>query len=82
MKAALISIGNSKGIRIPAAVIKACGFSDTLELRVENGALVVEAARKARTGWDEAFARMAAAGDDAALLPEDGNAFDDEEWTW
>ena len=82
MKAALISIGNSKGIRIPASVIKDCSFGDTLEMRVEDGKLVLEASRSTRSGWDEAFAHMAAAGDDAPLLGEDGNAFDDAEWTW
>ena len=82
MKAALISIGNSKGIRIPASVIKDCSFGDTLEMRVEDGKLVLEASRSTRSGWDEAFAYMAAAGDDAPLLGEDGNAFDDAEWTW
>ncbi len=82
MKAALISIGNSKGIRIPASVIKDCSFGDTLEMRVEDGKLVLEASRSTRSGWDEAFACMAAAGDDAPLLGEDGNAFDDAEWTW
>ena len=49
---------------------------------VEDGKLVLEASRSTRSGWDEAFACMAAAGDDAPLLGEDGNAFDDAEWTW
>ena len=82
MKAALIAIGNSRGIRIPASVIKDCKFGDTLEMRVEAGKLVLEAARTTRAGWDDAFARMTAAGDDTPLLADDGNTFDDTEWTW
>ena len=36
MKINLISIGNSKGVRIPLSVIKQCGLGDKLEMRVEN----------------------------------------------
>lgn len=83
MKVNLIRIGNSKGVRLPASVIKECGFGDTVDLRVEDGAVVLAPAAAAREGWDEAFRRMAAAGDDAPLLPEGaGTAFDSEEWTW
>jgi len=83
MKVALIPVGNSKGVRIPASIIKACNLGDTLDMRVENGTIVLEAERSTRAGWSEAFARMAATGDDAPLLPENaGNEFDDMEWTW
>ncbi len=37
----LIKIGNSKGIRIPRHLIEKCGLSDTVELRVEEGKLVI-----------------------------------------
>ena len=37
MKINLISIGNSRGIRIPSSVIKQCGLGDELELSIENG---------------------------------------------
>ncbi len=37
-----------------------------------------------RDGWDLAFARMAAAGDDTLLDGDDylPTEWDDEEWTW
>jgi antitoxin MazE len=83
MKVNLIRIGNSKGVRIPASVIRECGFGDQVELRVARGVVTLAPARGGRDGWDAAFARMAAAGDDAALLPDTlENAFDSEEWTW
>jgi len=83
MKVHLISIGNSKGIRIPASVIKECGLGDELEMRVENKAVILTPARRTRDGWDQAFNSMHKAGDDDALWPDDMQAdFDDKEWTW
>ena len=83
MKVNLVQIGNSKGVRIPAAVIRECGFGDQIDLRVEQGVVVLAPVRSGRDGWDEAFARMAAAGDDAPLLPDEvATDFDSEEWTW
>ncbi len=83
MKTRLIRIGNSRGVRLPAAVIEACGFDDELELRVEGGAVVLASAQKPRHGWGEAFQAMAEAGDDALLLDDESeNDFDRTEWTW
>ena len=69
MKADLIRIGNSKGIRIPKAVLDQCGFGQQVEMRVEAGSLIISPVKAARSGWDEAFRTMAERGDDAALLP-------------
>lgn len=83
MKTRLIQIGNSRGVRLPATVIEACGFGDELELRVEDGAVVLRSLHKPRHGWGESFQAMAQAGDDALLLgDETGNVFDRTEWTW
>ncbi len=38
-------------------------------MRVENGVVVLAASAKAREGWDAAFARMAAEGDDVCSIP-------------
>lgn len=83
MKVKLIPIGNSKGVRIPASVIKASGLSDELEMRVESGVILLAPARHVREGWGAAFHEMAAAGDDAPVIPEAvNNDFDTEDWTW
>ena len=83
MKINLISIGNSKGIRIPSSVIKQCGLGDELEMRIENGVIMLAPARGVREGWGAAFEKMAAAGDDAPLVPDTlENEFDAEGWTW
>jgi antitoxin MazE len=83
MKVNLIRIGNSKGVRIPASVIKECGLGEQIEMRIEQGAIVLSPLRGVREGWDAAFETMAATGDDTALVPDLLEAdFDKEEWTW
>ncbi len=83
MKVKLVAIGNSRGIRIPSSVIKQCGFGDQVDMRVNEGVVVLARARNPREGWDAAFERMAAAGDDALLLPGSlKHEWDEEEWEW
>ncbi len=82
MRAELVRIGNSRGLRIPKPVIEQCGFGKTVELRVENERLIISPQRQPRHGWDEAFRAAGPATRDELLLPEFPNAFDREEWQW
>ena len=82
MRARIVRIGNSRGIRIPKAVIDECGLGDIVELSVEHGSVVIRPAELPRQGWDEAFKRMAEAGEDALLDPELATEFDALEWQW
>ena len=82
MMVKLVSIGNSKGIRIPRSVIRQCGFEDQLEMRVSDGIVTLAPARRLREGWESAFARMAAAGDDELMIPDDLTNDWDEDWGW
>jgi antitoxin MazE len=83
MKVNLVPIGNSKGVRIPRSVIDQCGLGDEIEMLVRDGTIVLAPARGPRAGWDEAFETMAAAGDDALLLPEHlEHEWDEEAWAW
>mgnify|MGYP006301459161 CR=1 FL=1 len=83
MKTKLISIGNSKGIRIPAALIREAGLEYEIDLQIEKDGLKIKPLREARHGWDKAFAVASSGGADTALI-DDGltNEFDDEEWVW
>jgi antitoxin MazE len=83
MKVKLVSIGNSKGIRIPRSIIRECGFGDQIEMRLGQGEVVLAPVPAAREGWNAAFERMAAAGDDAPLVPERlDHDWDHEDWEW
>lgn len=83
VRASLIRIGNSRGIRIPKPLLEQVGLGDTVLLVVEKNRLVIQPDRSPRQGWEEAFAAMAEHGDDRSLLGEKSTTgFDREEWTW
>ena len=83
MKVKLVPIGNSKGVRIPQAFIRACGFGEHVEMRIEQDAIVLEAPHSPRESWDAAFEKMAEAGDDELLVPDElSKEWDDAEWEW
>lgn len=80
MLAQLVSIGNSKGIRIPAALLRQYGLSDTVELLPGKEEITIRPVKaKPREGWDQSFAAMHATGDDALLIDE---MLDQEDWEW
>jgi antitoxin MazE len=83
MRADIIKIGNSQGLRLPKAILEQCGFGRSVQLRVEGNCLIIEPISETRAGWDEAFQGMATLMDDASLLNEQAeNQFDLDEWTW
>lgn len=84
MKTKIVAIGNSRGIRIPKAMLEDCGFGEEVDLQAKNGALVLRPVAGIRVGWADAFKGMAAVGDDH-MVHEDApiaTAFDAEEWEW
>jgi len=81
MKAAIVKIGNSRGIRIPKPIFTQCGFEKEVELQVHDNQLVIRSAHQAREGWDEAFKAMSQHGDDA-LIDKIDSSWDDSEWEW
>lgn len=83
MKANIIRIGNSKGLRLPKAILRQCRLDGTVELEVKDDCVIIRTERKARRGWDEAFAAMAAHGDDALLDAKAApTEWDRREWRW
>ena len=87
MKTRIVRIGNSRGVRIPKPLLDQVGLSGSngeVELKAQNGSLVIRPVKKPRAGWAEAFEKMAERGDDALLdgpLPS-LSSFDQDEWSW
>ena len=81
MKISITRIGNSKGIIIPARLLKELDLSDEVSLEVEDDTLVISRIDNPRKGWKEAF-ENGNAGDEEPLLVDFENNFDHEEWTW
>lgn len=81
MKARLIRIGNSRGIRLPKAVIEQAALEDEVELAVERGRVIITASESARAGWADAARHIS--GESRGLLdPSTATHFDEAEWRW
>jgi antitoxin MazE len=84
MRARIVPIGNSHGVRIPKPLLERSGLRDEVEIEAEIDQITIRPVRRTREGWGEAFKAMAAAGDDRLL---DGDlqgqtTFDTSEWSW
>lgn len=84
MRLKIVRIGNSRGVRLPAAVLQQAGLEDEADLQVVDGAVVLRRPRRAREGWDAAFAAYVAEGAEEDLLGPASSTpeWDAEEWTW
>ena len=82
IKSKIVRIGNSRGVRIPSAMLEQAGLEDEIEMVVERGKLIIHAAQHPRQGWAEAFASMAECGDDHLLDEPTPTQWDEEEWVW
>ncbi len=83
VRARIVRIGNSQGIRIPKPLIEQAGLEGEVELHAEDGRIVIVAARRgARAGWAEAARAMREGGEDGLLDDPLPTRFDDQEWEW
>ena len=84
MRARVIKIGNSQGIRIPKTLLEQTGISEDVELEVEKNQIIIRPLSNPRENWDIAFETMAEKWDDALLLGEEPmtHSWDEEEWRW
>lgn len=82
MDTRLVQIGNSRGIRIPKALVKAARLEAPLRLRVVDSGLLIERVNDPRTGWADAARELADCGDGGLLDEPVPTAFDESEWEW
>ncbi len=82
MKARIVRIGNSRGVRLPKPLIAEAGLSGDVEIRARNGAIVISPASRPRAGWGEAARRVRERDEDRLLDAPTGTRFDDAEWKW
>lgn len=91
MRTQIVTIGNSKGVRIPKALLEQLKFGKTVEFEVlPDGLLLRPIPEKTehapRTGWDEMFQAALASGesDDSSEFADWNESslsrFDEEEW--
>jgi antitoxin MazE len=84
MRARVIRIGNSHGLRIPKPILEQTGIRDDVGIELGKNQIIIRPVQKARDGWDKAFKRMAEKGDDALVVDDNdvSHSWDEEEWQW
>lgn len=82
MKAKIIKIGNSKGVRLPKSIIQEVGLGDEVMLEASKGTIVIRPISAARANWGSEFEAMARKGDDKLLLPDSQTSWEREDWQW
>ncbi len=82
MKAQIIQIGNSQGIRIPKVLLEESRIVGEVDLELHPDGILIRNAQKPRAGWDEAFKALTDMDDDELAGEDVKSAFDRKEWQW
>lgn len=84
MKAHIVRIGNSQGVRIPKVLLEQTGLSGEVDLSADEDTLVIRPATRPRAGWADTFREMARRGDDCLLddVGPSSSAWDEDGWQW
>ncbi|MCF8067192.1 MAG: AbrB/MazE/SpoVT family DNA-binding domain-containing protein [Desulfobacterales bacterium] len=84
MRAQIVKIGNSQGIRIPKPLLDQTGIHGDVELVIDDNKIIIRAVANRRDGWDQAFKSMSENGDDVLIDNTDSisNEWDKDEWKW
>ncbi|MBB3838164.1 antitoxin MazE [Runella defluvii] len=68
MELSVITIGNSRGIRLSKSILEKYSISDKIELVLEQGYMILKPKPEPRKGWEDAFKQMHERGDDTLLI--------------
>jgi antitoxin MazE len=60
----IVAIGNSKGIRLPKAILQKYGFSETLLLEETEQGIFLRKNETPKLSWEETYREMAAEQED------------------
>jgi len=60
----LVSIGNSKGVRLPKLILQKYGFSDTLLLEETEQGILLRQKDNTKLSWTETYQEMAQENED------------------
>ena len=84
MRARIVKIGNSQGVRIPKPILEQSGITKDVDIEVKNNQIIIRPLLKPRMEWDEAFRKMAENDDDMLIDGDDliSHSWDETEWQW
>lgn len=80
MEAAIIKIGNSKGLRLSKTILDKYNIKDKVEIILEMGQIIIKPVETPRKDWEAAFEKMSLEGDDKMLMNDVFNDENFEEW--
>jgi len=81
-KTRIVQIGNSRGIRVPKALLDHAQLPEEVELQADFGRLIVRAAQGPRAGWAAAAKAMRARNEDQLLDSSTPTKFERKDWRW
>lgn len=82
MKTSIVPIGNSKGIRIPKAILAQCDIRRSVVLKIEkNKIVIIPEHKRVRDNWGKIFKAMAEDKHDKLLI-DDRLDLNIGDWEW
>lgn len=82
MRATVVPIGNSKGIRIPKKILEECQIEKEVFLEVKNKNIIIKPVKaEPRKNWDKSFKEMRELNDDRLII-DDNIDLDMAGWEW
>ncbi len=70
MKANIIQIGNSKGLRLSKTILEKYNIKDTVEIMLEEDCIKLKSISNPRKNWEKAFQKMHEKGDDKLIIDD------------
>ena len=83
METNIINVGNSKGIIIPAKILKLLGIKDKVKVFIEGDKMIIKPFDpNPRANWEELFKQADFTDDNSQLIPDVFEDEDFDDWTW
>ena len=82
MKAKLVQIGNSRGVRLPKPMIEEAGLKENVDIHVKEGSIIITSNLKLRSGWAESAKQMHNRNEDILIDEATATGFDETDWKW
>ena len=82
MKAQIVQIGNSQGLRIPKVLLEESGIMGEVELEIHAEGILIRNISKPRADWDSRFELLRDHDNDVMAELPAGSRFETREWQW
>ena len=82
MRAKLVQIGNSRGIRLPKPLIEEARLESEVDIHVHEGSIIITSTVRPRVGWADSAKRLHDQKADVLIDSYTSTNFDETEWKW